>query len=229
MSRPPTEIEQQVAELIASYEIAMERLVSREKKIEENVELSEHFLNEQLDKINALMADLREVMTEAGAARMRLSIQEALKMGNLQVQEIKRIGEETRTMMRDSCQRFERTSLSTIKNVNEAINAVNLDELKKFVENSYAQIKSHSADAISKISSIFRGFQWKNLIFALSLSLMTSVIIGLYLNAEWPWEIHQTIVKERTAGKAVMNAWPHLSKTDQAYLEQKILKISKND
>ena len=218
--------QQQIAELIASYEVAMERLVSREKNMDTQYDLSEKFLNQQFEKISALITEISEVLTEAGAARMRLSMQEALKLGQQQIQSIQRVGEDTRNLMRDSCTRFERTAAASVKNINESINAVKIDDLKVFVEESYTLVKNHSTDAIKKVTQILKWFHWKNLMLALGVSVMTSVIIGLYLNAEWPWEIHQTIVKERAAGKAMLNAWPHLSRADQVYLEQKILKTN---
>jgi hypothetical protein len=221
------EIEQQIAELIAAYEIAMARLNAREKNLDEHFELSEKFLNEQIEKVNALMADLREVMTEAGAARMRLSMQEALKLGEAQLSTLKKLNTETESLMSDSCIRFEKTSNSTVKNVNEAINAFKIDDFKNFVEQSYEQVKNNSIKTVDDVSKILRWFHWKNLSLALGLSLVVAVVIGLYINAEWPWEIHQSVVKERAAGKALMNAWPHLGKDDQAFLEKKILKTTK--
>lgn len=220
------EIEQQIAELIASYEIAMARLNAREKGLDEHFELSEKFLNEQIEKVNALMADLREVMTEAGAARMRLSMQEALKLGDSQLSTLKKLNSETQSLMVDSCTRFEKTSNSTVKNVNEAINAFKIDDFKNFVEDSYEQVKNNSTKTVEDVSKILRLFHWKNLALALGLSLVVAVMIGLYINAEWPWEIHQSVVKERAAGKALMNAWPHLTKDDQAFLQNKILKTT---
>ena len=100
------EVEQQISDLIASYEIAMARLNAREKSLDEHFEISERFLSEQIEKVNALMADLREVMTEAGAARMRLSMQEALKLGETQLNSLKQLNAETENLMSDSCTRF---------------------------------------------------------------------------------------------------------------------------
>jgi hypothetical protein len=223
----PSAVERQIAELIASYEIAMDRLAAREKALEAQFHSSENFLNEQLEKINTLMAELREIMTEAGAARWRLSAQEALKLGDTQLQSLHKLSEETRTMVRESCARFERTSSSTVKNVNEAVNSFNVEEFKNFVEYSYEKVKSASSVAVEKITDILRWFQWKNLLIALGLALVVAVAIGLYIDDEWPWEIHQKVVDQRKAGVALMNAWPHLNKNDQQFLQQKILDLSK--
>jgi hypothetical protein len=218
-------LEQQIAELIATYEIAMDRLVKREKSLEEQHQASEKLLQNQLDKINSLMNDLREVMTEAGAARWRLSAQEALRLGDLQLQTLKKVNEDTKNHLQESCSRFERASNSTVKNVHEIMDNLKLDEFKTYVEKSYEEVSKTSSSALEKISTIFNWFQWKNMALALGLSIVAAVVIGLYIDDEWPWELHSNVVKERSAGEALMNAWPHLDKADQAFLENKILHL----
>jgi hypothetical protein len=222
----PTAVERQIAELIASYEIAMDRLAVREKALDAHIQSSEAFINDQLEKINHLMSDLREIMTEAGAARWRLSAQEALKLGDTQLQSLQKLSDETRTMVKESCARFERTSVSSVKNVNEAVNSFNVEEFKEFVDGSYEKVKSASRTAVEKVADILRWFQWKNLLLALGLGLVVAVVIGLYIDDEWPWEIHQKVVDQRKAGQALMNAWPHISKSDQQLLQSKILNLS---
>lgn len=199
-------------------------LPSREKHLDAHLTLSEKFLNEQVEKINALMKELQNLMTEANAARMRLSLQESLKVGEAQLSALKKLNTETQSLMEGSCTRFEKTSNATVKNVNEAIHAFKIDDFKYFIEESYEQVKNNSTQTVEEISNILRWFHWKNLALALGLSLVVAVLLGLYINAEWPWEIHQSVVKERAAGKALMNAWPHLGKADQAFLQDKILK-----
>jgi hypothetical protein len=223
----PASLMQQVAELIASYEMAMERLHAREKALDEQFEASEKFLDNQLEKVNTLVSDLREIMTEAGAARWRLSAQEALRLGDGQLQHLKKTSDDLKLLLNESCDRFERTSHSTTKTIHEAIDAFKVDEFKKYVEISHEEVKKTSTSAIAKINEILRWFQWKNLGLALGLSIISAVVIGLYIDDEWPWELHSKVVKERAAGEALMNAWPHLNQADQQYLEQKILKLSK--
>jgi len=199
------EIEQQLSALMTSYEATLAHLNAREKN-----------LNEHIEKINALMNDLRQLMTEANV----------LKLGENQLENLKKMNSDIQNTISDSCSRFEKTSVATVKNVNEAINALKVDDFKYFIEESYDQAKNNSMKTVDEISKILRGFHWKNLALALGLSLVVAVLIGLYMNAEWPWEIHQSVVKERAAGKALMNAWPHLNKDDQAFLQDKILNIS---
>lgn len=223
----PPALDKQVAELIAAYEMAVDKLAKQEKALDENFQACEHFLNDQIDKINALMADLREIMTEAGAARWRLSAQETLRLGDIQLQHLRKLGDESRHLISDSCARFERTSTTTVKNIHEAVNHLKIDEFKNYIEQSYDHVKSAATGSIEQIGGILNWFHWKNLLLALGLSLVVAVIVGLYINDEWPWEMHQDVIKQRSAGKALMNAWPHLTKDDQQFIEQKILNQNK--
>lgn len=222
----PPEIEKQIAELITSYETAMAKIAAREKMLDDQFELAEHFLNEKIEKINGVVMALRDVMTESGAARLRLSMQESLKLGSTQLETLKKINTETQTLISESCTRFEKTSYATVRNVHAAVHAFKIDDLKYLIQESHEQIKDNARKTINDVSKNLRFFHWKNIILALGLSLVVAVLMGLYMNAEWPWEVHQTVVKERAAGKALMNAWPHLNQDDQAFLQDKILKVS---
>ena len=124
--------------------------------------------------------------------------------------------------MTESCTRFEKTSLATIKNVHAAVTAFKIEDFNNFFESSYTQIKNNTLKITLNISSFLHKFHWKNLSLTLGISLVIAVIMGLYINAEWPWEIHQSVVKERVAGKALMNAWAHLKKTDKLILQNKL-------
>lgn len=223
----PPDLEEQVGELIAAYEIAMDRLAQREKALEIQFQSSDKFLNEQMEKITNLMSDLGEIITEAGAARWRLSAQDALRLGDLQLSTVKKLSEETKNLLTESCLRFERTSQSTIKNVQEAVSMFKVDEFKAYTEQCCEEVRKNSSAAVQKINEIFSWFQWKNMALVLGLSIIAAVVIGLYIDDEWPWELHDKVVKERAAGQALMNAWPHLSEVDHQYLENKLLQAGK--
>lgn len=222
------ELSSQITELLASYELAADRMRAREKEVEQRLTNADQFLNEQLEKVNALMADLRETMTEAGAARSRLAAKEALKLGEAQIETLRKMTNETNQTLRESCERFDRTVNTSAKNIQEAVNAFNIDEFKSYAEKSCVEIKDTAAIAMDKVTDVLKWFHWKNITLATGLSLMVAVCMGLYINDEWPWEMHGNVVKQRTAGQALMTAWPALNKTDQNYLEQNILKLSKN-
>lgn len=224
----PQELSTQLAELVASYEIAVDKIAEHEKVIEQRMQTADQFLSEQVDKINALMTDLREVMTEAGAARSRIAAKEALNVSETQIQHLKQMSTDTNQTLRESCERFDRTISSTAKNISEAIGTFKMDEFQKFTEQSCLQVKDTAAGAIGKMTDIVRWFHWKNLALAAGLSLVVAIFMGLYINDEWPWEMHGNVVKQRNAGQALMNAWPNLNKQDQQYLEQGIMKLSRD-
>lgn len=216
------EIEHQITELMNTYETAMTRITLREKALDEQIEIYKNFLDEKTEKIKLLLTELKEIMTEAGASRLKLSLQDAIKIGESQINTLKKLNTETKTLMTDSCVRFEKTSTATIKNVHAAITAFKIEDFNIFIENSYNQIKNNTLKITLYISRFLRWFHWKNLSLAVGISIIIAVLMGLYINAEWPWEIHQTVVKERTAGKALMNAWSHLEKTDKLILQNKL-------
>lgn len=223
------EFEQQISELLATYEAAMSRIAQRERFLETHIQASEDFLNTQIEKINFLMSELQELVTEENIAKWQVSAQEALKLGDTQLQSLRKLKEESKTLMNESCARFERTSNTTVKHIHEAIHNFKLDDFKQYVEKSYDGVTKTSSSAIEKITDVLRWFQWKNLTLALGLSVVAGVAIGLYINGEWPWELHSTVVKQRTAGEALINAWPRLSKADQQYLGDKMLQEDKQD
>lgn len=225
----PQALSSQLAELAVSYQMAADKISEREKAAEQRMQAGDQFLTEQLDKINAMMADLREVMTEAGAARSRIAAKEALSANEVQIDHLKKMSSETSQTLRESCERFDRTISSTAKNISEAIGAFKIDEFQKFTEQSCLQIKDTASTAIGKMTDILRWFHWKNLALAAGLSLLVAIFMGLYINDEWPWEMHGDVVKQRNAGQAVMNAWPNLSKQDQQQLEQNIMQLSKHN
>ncbi len=225
----PGELEQQIFALIATYETAMARIAQREKILETHIQASEKFLNTQIEKINLLMSELHTIMTEESIAKWQVSAKETLKLGDTQLQSLRKLKDETKSLMNESCTRFERTSNSTVKHIQEAIHNFNLDEFKQYVEKSYDGVKKTSSSTVEKISDVLHWFQWKNLMLALGLSIVVGVAIGLYIDGEWPWELHSTVVKQRTAGEALINAWPHLSKADQEYLGDRIQLQDRSD
>lgn len=223
----PSHLEQQVGELVAAYEITMEKLSQKERALELQFQASDQFLNEQMEKINSLMTDLGEIITEAGAARWRLSAQDALRLGDLQLNMVKKLSEETKNLLNDSCSRFERASQTTIKNMQDAVSLYKIDDFKTYTEICVDKVKKESSQAVEKMADVFSWFQWKNMILTLGLSVIAAVVIGLYIDDEWPWELHSKVVKERAAGQALMNAWPHLDAVDHQYLENKLTAASK--
>lgn len=220
------EVEQQLIDLLNSYEIAMARINMREKALEDQIEIYKNFLDEKTAKLKLILTELKEILTEAGAARLKLSIQEAIKISESQLGSLKKLNAETKTIMAESCTRFEKSASATIKNVHAAITAFKIEDFNHFFESSYSQIKNNTQKLTLYITQFLKNFHWKNFSITLGISLIIAVIMGLYINAEWPWELHQSVVKERVAGKALMNAWAHLDKTDKLILQNKLAIIN---
>ena len=227
-SNIPANITRRIAELIASYEIAVDKMIIREKEIQDRLQRNEYFINEQIDKVNALLADFREVMTEAGAARWRISAENVLRQGKDHVKTLQDTAADIKKTLKENCDKFDRVSAGTVKTVNEAVASFRISDFKELTEKSCIQVKEAATGIIGHVTEVIKWFHWKNLAMAFGLSLMIAVIMGLYINDEWPWEMHANIVQQRAAGRALINAWPHLNKNDQQYLAERIIKVTQD-
>ena len=65
-------------------------------------------------------------------------------------------------------------------------------------------------------------FWLHNLSMIFTVTLLASMMMGLYLNDEWPWEYHNDVVQERQIANAVLQAWPNLSKRDRQLILKNI-------
>lgn len=222
----PSDLSRKLAELIASYEVAVDKMVLHEKKMEECFTANERYINAQIDKINLVLADFKDLMTETGAARWRISAENMLRQGKDHAKHLEEASLEIGKTLKESIDKFDRITGNTVKTVNEAVSSFRINDLKELVDKSAGHIKELSVSALERIYKVVKWFHWKNLIMALSLSLLIAIVMGLYINDEWPWEMHSSVVKQRSAGQALINAWPHLSHTDQAYIVQQIVKVN---
>src|SRR5947208_1541168 len=112
-------IDQQISELISAYEAAVERLAKREKILEETFHLTEQFMDTQIEKLNILLTDLQEVINKTSGSG---ATSELVSPDNTaQLQSLRKLNEETKTLVSETCFRFERTSNTSIKQINEAM------------------------------------------------------------------------------------------------------------
>ena len=76
---------------------------------------------------------------------------------------------------------------------------------------SSLHIEKIANSAVLKSTQLLRLFQWRAIAVVIITAALTAVGIGLYVNNEMPWEIHQHVVNEREAGKVLLRAWPGLT------------------
>lgn len=204
-----------IAEFVALFETAEEKLKERESALEERLANSEFHINEQLLQIKSVLAEFQSIMTEAGAARWRVS---AEKISYESEQHLKNIRYATDEFIRctdESYQKLNTATDYTVKGLSKAIHSFRMDDFQK-VANTSVETVSHACEAsLNKVNQVIRWFHWRNMALVLSVTIVVTMITGLYLNDEWPWQSHQQIMQQRQLAIAVESAWPHLSLTDQ--------------
>lgn len=215
------------AEFVVNFEIAEKRMDEWERKLYQQ----EERVQQQLAYIQEAAEDLRSIMTEAGAARWRFAAEEALGLGQEHVNTLKKLSEEQIKLQRErnehfmrlakkTFERLDRASEHAIKNIKESISAFNPTEMKQVADRNREILETTSSHALNSIHKMHQWFHWKSLAFAAAVTLIASISLGLYVNDELPWEEHKQVVLQRSAGEALINAWPTLSQAEKERILQ---------
>lgn len=210
------------AEFIANFEVAESKMDEWERKLYQQ----EERVQQQLKDIHEATEELRSIMTEAGAARWRISAEQALSLGHEHIETLKALSEEQIKLQRErnehfmrlakkTFERLDRASEHAIKNIKESIDAFNPVEMKQIADRNREALESTSAHAITAIQKLHQWFHWKSLGLAAALTIFASITLGLYINDELPWEVHEQVALQRNAGEALINAWPTLSQAER--------------
>jgi hypothetical protein len=154
-------------------------------------------------------------MTDAGAARWRLAAEKALKDGEEHLTNIREATTEFVEKSKETFNKLDHVTGKSMKGISEAIQLFKVDDFQHVANDSVKLMKSTCNVAVRKVSDVIRWFHWRNLGMVLSVTLVVTMITGLYLNDEWPWETHKEVMQQRSLAEAVVSAWPHLDNTDQ--------------
>lgn len=211
---------QRMGEFVALFEVAEDKLREREAALERHITNHEISINNSMEQISHRISELESVMTETGVARWRIAAESSLKEGKVHLSNIKHCVEEFRQLSKEVCTRLDRATSYTVKGVSEAVNSFRISDFRQLTEGSCAQVERTAVTAVKNIAQVTRWFYWKKLTLVFTFALGVSVITGLYLNAEWPWEIHRDVVRERIAGVAVMRTWAQLQPRDRRIIQE---------
>lgn len=206
---------QRMGEMVATFEVAEVKLRDREQQLESRINEHEHKVNNQMQSMRDMLQEFQMVMTEAGVARWRLAAEGSLEQGAKHVDVLKSTCEEFRQLSEQTCERLERATAYSVKGVTEAMDTIRVADFKQIAEESCNRVEFTATTAVKNIAKVARWFYWKKLVLVFVFSTAVAVIYGLYINAEWPWEMHQDILQQREVGTATMRAWPQLSRQDQ--------------
>lgn len=223
------DIARRMGEMIAYIEIAQNKLIEWKKELEHTVVTNKEHVESQLAEIRLTANELRELMTEAGVARWRLAAEQALYEGKehiailralseKQIKAIEESKEDFKTLLKKSMDRLDRASTYTANSIAEAVKSFRINDFKKLADQSRDIIEKTATGNIKRLKQLLKWFQWKHLALIFCLTFLVSLIIGLYINAEMPWESHKRVLMQRNAGQALINAWPNLSENERKHI-----------
>ena len=210
---------QQVADFIALSEEAVQKLEKHDTITGEMLEKSSVHFDQQLEQIRGALGDLQSFMTQAGVARLRVSAEHMLTDGQEHLQNIKEATEQFKHVAENSCSNLQRASENSADWIAEAIKSLQIEKFRNLVFENVDRIENSADTAIRRIQKLSKWFQWEKLGIALVVAVLVSLLTGLFINDEMPWETHNKVVMARNVGKMLIQAWPKLSASEKEHIQ----------
>lgn len=222
--------------MIKYFEVAEQRLTNWRAQCEDLMQQNREDITEQVNAIQYSTANLQQLFQQAGInevgsnlAQINLQQREnAMTIENISQEYLTEIHQslsQLKETLEESSARWDRASNYLLSNASEVIDGFKPEEFRQISHESCMAVEHTAHRAIEKMRALVRWFHWKNIATVSIAALAATIITGLYLTDEYPWEIHKTVVSERIYGKALISVWPELNKTDQ----QRILKHINKD
>lgn len=210
---------QQVADFIALSEEAVQKLEKHDTVSGEMLKKSSVYFDQQLNQIREALGDLQEFMTQAGVTRLRVAAERMLADGQQHLHNIKEATEEFQRVAENSCSNLQRVSENSADWIAEAIKSLQIEKFRSLVFENVDRIENSADVAIRRVQKLSKWFQWEKLGIALVVAVIVSLLTGLFINDEMPWETHNKVVMERNAGKMLIQAWPKLSSVEKEHIQ----------
>ncbi len=165
---------------------------------------------------------MSELMTEVGIARWRQAQTQLLSQGQEHLSRLKRLSDrnleqfsqqknDLLEIANQAINNFRRSEALLSHKLNTIIKKAKFDEIANLSIELKDDLEKATEDSVKQHKKLFKHFKLKTTTLILSVTLISSITMGLFLNAETPWEIHSHAKEERQVGKALLHAWPHLS------------------
>ncbi len=220
------ELLRRTGEFIAYFELAEAKMIEWRQEIEQNALTQQQQFQQQLHALQTELASFHEILTQAGLARFRIAADNALAQGKehlLAVQRteqtlIKQISDhqnDVQMLIAVAVNEINQHATQSIDRIDAQLSQYDVQHFRRVASESCEQVEKSAQSVIVKSGKLLRLFQWRSVALALLTTLLTAFAIGLYISDEYPWEIHQHAMNERSAGKMLMSAWPGLSNQER--------------
>jgi hypothetical protein len=192
---------QRMADLIAHAEISLQAPKTTAKDIENALREKSKQLEQHLRAISSDVRHFREMMTRAGAQQLREETEKLSQEGKQEVKLLENTYKKTKMAIASQCVQLNKASMSTVKNVSQLVSSVRKNHLKKLTEERLGELQQNCETSVL-------------------ITMLVSTIVSLYVDNAWPWQAHEQVLKQREAGKILLNSWQQLSHNDQDLIIQ---------
>ena len=206
----------QMGDYIALFEEAAQRIEKHEllngKRLEEN----EHYFKQRLRDIQQASSELSSVVTQAGAARWRVSAEAALKQGEAHLDELQNAVQNFKLFTQENYQRMQDTATRCAERMHAVAENIELESLQNSVKSNVAAIDDMTTKVSQRAGRWLKRFHWEQLSLIFIVAVFVTFLTSMYITDEFPWESHAQVVAEHNAGKLLLKAWPHLPAKERA-------------
>ncbi|MDX1836332.1 hypothetical protein DIZ81_02125 [Legionella taurinensis] len=220
------ELLRHASEFIAYFELAEIKMMEWRQDIELQTQLQQQQTQEQLQSLRKELENFHEVLTQAGLQRLRQQTEQTLKQGESHLHSLQKTSQQMLADMQSQHREFTKTvekslaqlddyALTAIQKIGTLLADYDVQHFKRVANESCEYVEKAASQAIAQSTRLLRTFQWRAAAFACLTTLLTAFGVGLYVNNEMPWEMHQQARNEREAGKLLMRAWPMLSQQEK--------------
>jgi hypothetical protein len=201
--------------LITAAQSAKDLLAAREKALENRLTKAEQLLGSGIKDIQTVVSHFQTILNTASANSWRTQAEATYKEGKTQAEMLQATQVDIQKSLKESCTRLNQAATQVVKSTSKVLGNLHPNELSQLVDLCNDEVKTTSQLANRQMVGVVRWFHWKNLALVFFLSALVTLSTGLYVNAEWPWETHKAVVKQRAAGQALLDTWYQLSQNDQ--------------
>jgi hypothetical protein len=211
-------LSQKIADFIVKAEFNRSSHETNDSSISQHFQEKEREISNVVKTIAAEIHHFKSLMTRAGAIQWHDATKNLLEESKKEVQSIEATYLDASHTIEQQCEKLNQSSMHTVKNVAQLVTLSKHNPLQKLSEEKSKEIRTSCETHLGKVEHTVRSFQWKNIAIAMFLSMVVSIIVSLYINDEWPWQAHDQVVKQREAGKILLDSWQQLSQSDRALI-----------
>lgn len=199
-----------LANFIVLIEQGDDQFSNRLTQITQQVDIIKEHISLALGKINDSLTEFGEVMTAAGAARWRMTAEETWKKVQSYLEKFAQLIDIFDDLFGKNMSRFDEITIEAEKRVAKILSKLSLEynqiisQLTSNTEKRFQEIDQSSEKTLQNLKSLQKRSRIELVVVAFLSAFITSFLMGLYINAEWPWESFHRAKIERHLGKQVL-------------------------